>query len=176
MNRAGRSRWVASLVLCLVVATTGAQVSAEPRAQAGPPSGSSDASAESVIAAFHAALKSQDAEAAYRLLLPELSVFEDGGAERSRREYFASHVKADMDYRRSADFTLLDRRIHQGADIAIVITEYRVKDPEAVLSNTETIVLRQTPSGWRIAHVHWSTRPEENSPAYEGSPTPSHKL
>lgn len=84
MNRAGRSRWIASLVLCLVMTPAWAQSATEPRAQARPPSGSSNPSAESVIAAFHAALKSQNAEAAYRLLLPELSLYEDGGAERSR--------------------------------------------------------------------------------------------
>jgi ketosteroid isomerase-like protein len=28
------------------------------------------------------------------------------------------------------------------------------------LLSTETMVLKNTPNGWRIVHIHWSSRPK----------------
>jgi hypothetical protein len=34
------------------------------------------------------------------------------------------------------------------------------------LLSTETLVLRRGVSGWRIVHIHWSSRKQEFSPAH----------
>lgn len=117
---------------------------------------------ESVIDAFHAALKSGDMQRATALLLPELLVYEGGSAERSRGEYVKAHMKEDMAFMQAAEVTTLKSAVQELGDAAWVTSETRVKGtsdgkPYDVLS-TETAVLKRTGSGWRIAHLHWSSQ------------------
>ena len=49
-----------------------------------------------------------------------------------------------------------------GGNVALVLSEKLVKPakqgvPAEVL--IETMVLARTPQGWKVAHIHWSTRP-----------------
>ena len=118
--------------------------------------------AEAAVDAFHRTLAGGDREGALALLTPDVVVFESGGAEMSRDEYAGHHLAADMEYSAAAPARVLDRK--QGGDgaVAWVISRTEMKGTfrgRPVHSRgTETMVLRRTAEGWRIAHVHWSSQ------------------
>jgi hypothetical protein len=49
-----------------------------------------------------------------------------------------------------------------GSDVAVYMSEYTVKgeyrEREIDAHGTETIALVPTQDGWRIRHIHWSSR------------------
>lgn len=117
---------------------------------------------QAAVQAFHAAMKAGDAEKAQGLLLPDLQVYEGGGAERSRAEYAKAHMPGDMAYMKDADVQMLKSQVKEVGDAAWVISESRIRGTDSkgkpfdVLS-TETAVLRRADGQWRIAHLHWSS-------------------
>lgn len=121
------------------------------------------AEAAAVVDAFHAALKAGDVGKAASLVADSALVFEAGGAERSKAEYVASHLPADAAFEASATETLTRRSGAASGDLAWVATEGRVQARlgQKVVDRvtTETMALSRTTAGWRIVHVHWSSRP-----------------
>jgi uncharacterized protein (TIGR02246 family) len=120
--------------------------------------------AVAVVDEFSAALKAGDLERVRALLADDVLVLESGGAERSRQEYFASHAAADVDFLRQAHVQVTHRTARVLGDVAWVGTEselHLAKDgvPRTLLS-TETMVLARKADGWRIVHIHWSSRPK----------------
>jgi len=89
-------------------------------------------------------------------------VLESGGAERSKAAYAAHHLAADAAFQKAANESLVRRVGASSGDIAWVATEGRVKGQvgERIIDRmtTETMLLQRTPAGWRIVHVHWSSR------------------
>jgi len=115
-----------------------------------------------VVDAFHAALGSGDAEAVLALLAEDVVVLEEGGAERSREEYAGHHLPADMAFAAATEAEITRRAALVEGDIAWVLTEGRTSGtfngrPVERLT-AETMILHRQAGGWRIRHIHWSSR------------------
>ena len=115
------------------------------------------------VDAFHKALQQGDARAAAALLSDDALIFESGGAERSKAEYQAAHLPADIEFTQAVKETITSRSGSASGSTAWVASEGRVTGTfhgrPVDRATTETMVLRQTPRGWRITHVHWSSAP-----------------
>lgn len=111
---------------------------------------------------FSTALSAGNLEAAGAELDPSVLILESGGAERSRDEYLGGHAKSDAAFLKTAHLTLKRRTATAAGDLAWVGSESEIhtsKDgkPLAVVS-TETAILKKTAAGWKIVHLHWSSR------------------
>ena len=120
--------------------------------------------AESVartVDAFHAALARGDTNGAAALLAEDATVFEQGEAELSKSAYTASHLAADIAYLREVRESVTGRSGGVTGRLAWIATQGRFhggfQDRDVDRQTTETMVLRLTTEGWRIAHVHWSS-------------------
>ena len=121
--------------------------------------GASDAAA--VVDRFQQFLAKGNTNAAAELLDPAVLIFESGSAERSREEYASHHLKEDAAFMKTATANQLSRTGDVSGDIAFIATESSLKSSGAKpvdLVTTETMVLKRTSEGWRVAHVHWSSR------------------
>lgn len=122
--------------------------------------------AVAVVERFGKALAAADFRTVETLLAPDVLILESGGAERSRDEYLGHHAKSDAKFLAGARSTLQRRRARIDGDLAWVGSEGELhatsKGQPVALLNTETMVLRRTADGWRIVHVHWSSRPKKN--------------
>ncbi|MBA4000496.1 nuclear transport factor 2 family protein [Brevundimonas sp.] len=115
-----------------------------------------------IVDAFHAALGSGDGEAVLGLLTEDAMVLEEGGAERSREEYAGHHLPADMAYAAATRSRVTRRAAWVEGDIAWVLTEGRTSGTFNGRSvdrlTAETMILHREADGWRIRHIHWSSR------------------
>ena len=115
-----------------------------------------------VVDAFHAALRANDRDAALALLTPDVIVLEEGGAERSREEYAGHHLPADMTFAGATQSEVARRTAVVEGDVAWVMTEGRTtgrfNDSAVDRLTAETMVLTRGADGWRIRHIHWSSR------------------
>ena len=154
---------LASAALMLGLAVRGA--AHEPSGSMGkaaelPPSARGPAA---TVDAFHAALRSGNGRAAAALLADDALIYESGGAERSKPEYEASHLAADIEFSRAVTETLSLRSGAATPSLAWIASEGRLTGSfhgKAVdRATTETMILRRTPSGWKIVHIHWSSAP-----------------
>jgi ketosteroid isomerase-like protein len=124
--------------------------------------GDPEPSPEEVVNGFHESLASGDEEGVLATLDAEVVIFESGGAELSRDEYASHHLGADMEFSAATQRDVIDQQVGQSGDLAWVLTRsqtngtFRGKDIDA--RGAETILLRHTPEGWRIMHIHWSSR------------------
>ena len=111
---------------------------------------------------FNAALSSGDLATVGSLLAPDVLILESGGAERSREEYLGQHAVSDAAFLKGAHRQLLRQRARVAGEFAWVGTESELhaqKDGKPLtVQSTETMVLKQTADGWRIVHIHWSSR------------------
>ena len=117
---------------------------------------------------FHNALQRGQGEAALQLLDPAVQIYEAGHVERGRDEYAASHLAADMSYARTAQATVKSRKAEVAGDLAWVANESEVQSERqgkpVKLASLETLVLKNTAQGWRIVHIHWSSRELKPTP------------
>ena len=113
--------------------------------------------AAKVVDAFHAALAGQDTAAAAALLSDSALIFEAGYVERSKAEYASHHLGADAAYA-----SVVPTSGFAEGDVAWIASETRTtgtyKDKPVDRLSTETMILKQEASGWRIVHIHWSSR------------------
>jgi len=120
------------------------------------------AGAATAVDAFHAALKAGDTAAALTFLVPDVMIFEEGGAERSRDEYASHHLGSDAAFAAASEAMVTRRSGWADGDVAWVTTEGRTTgqfNGRAVdRLTTETMVLKRHADGWRIHHIHWSSR------------------
>jgi ketosteroid isomerase-like protein len=97
------------------------------------------------------------------LLDPGVLIYESGGVERSRDEYAAHHLPSDAKFLKSMKHRLLSRTGDAVNDLAWVASEANlsgtVNGKSVNMISTETMILRKRPDGWRIVHIHWSSRP-----------------
>lgn len=131
-----------------------------------------DIAAESVDAVkvvdeFSLAIRAGRIADAAKLLDPKVLVLESGSSERSRNEYLAEHAAADAAYLQTMRQQLRYRQARAEGDIAWVGTESILQKtgagkPSTQLS-TETMVLKRSANGWKIVHIHWSSRPGAGS-------------
>ena len=120
------------------------------------------ADAVKVVDAFSAAIKAAKLDEVGKLLDPKVLILESGSSERSRDEYLSEHAIADAAFMQAAQQQLRYRQAQIEGDVAWVCTEsmlHSMKDGQMVmLLSTETMVLRKTEQGWKIVHIHWSSR------------------
>lgn len=120
-----------------------------------------------VAAAFETALASGNAEVASALLAADVLIYESGGQESSRDEYAAAHMKGDMAFLGASKREVLSRAEGGDNQNAWVSTRSRIighhRDKDVDILSTETLVLKKTSEGWRIVHIHWSSRPATKS-------------
>lgn len=135
------------------------------------PAADESADARAAVAAverFSAALGAGDLDAAAAVLDPDVVILEGGGAERSREEYLAGHAQADADFLRTAKVTPGARSAHASGDLAWVASESRIEivrdGGPVVIDGAESMVLARGADGWRIVHIHWSSRARKANP------------
>ncbi len=116
------------------------------------------------VDSFLKALSAGNDKEAEKWLASDVLVYESGHAETSRDQYVAEHMKGDMDFLSKAKVERLEHASNADGDTAWVTSRSRIRgqsDGKAIdVVSTETMVLRNTPDGWRIAHIHWSSAPE----------------
>ncbi|WP_372783329.1 nuclear transport factor 2 family protein [Phenylobacterium sp.] len=146
----------------LVLASAAAAHPPTPSSDASASGPTADAGAGRVVDDFHAALARGDTAAAANLLSAAVIIFEGGTAERSRSEYAGAHLPADAAFEQAIGSKLARRSGGRAGDLAWVASEgqtkgqFKGRDIDRV--TTETMVLRRTTEGWKIVHVHWSSR------------------
>jgi ketosteroid isomerase-like protein len=125
------------------------------------PVGATNAAA--TVSDFQKLLASGNTEGASALLDPAVLIYEAGEVEKSRAEYSSHHLKADAAFLQAAEVRVLSRNGSAVGDLAWIATESELKTkgtkPVDVIS-TETMVLKRSPEGWRVSHIHWSSRPK----------------
>jgi len=158
---------VLGLVLSSLVAESAA-LAASPAATSGMPAFVADIepaaeNAVRVVDEFTAAIKGGRIDDASKLLDPALLVLESGGGEHSRDQYLSEHARADADYMKAVEQDLRYRKARVVDEMAWVATESvmtrKVGEVAQINLSTETMLLRNTKDGWRIVHIHWSSRP-----------------
>lgn len=117
--------------------------------------------AAAVVDAFHAALRRGDTKAALGLLAEDALIFEAGGVERGKAEYASHHLAADAAFSQAVPGTIARRVGEAVGSVAWIATEGRTtgtfKGKAVDRKSVETMVLRRTGGGWKIAHIHWSS-------------------
>ena len=114
------------------------------------------------VDAFHAAMGKGDAAGVADLLVDDAVIFEQGGAESSKAEYVEAHLPGDIAYSQGMTDTITSRRSTVEGRVAWVLTQgrttgaYEGKTVDRL--TTETMVLKKVKGGWRIVHIHWSSR------------------
>ncbi|MFN2418936.1 MAG: nuclear transport factor 2 family protein [Candidatus Limnocylindria bacterium] len=115
----------------------------------------------SVVDGFHAALSIDDSTRALVYLNDDLIVYESGHAE-TLEEYRSGHLASDIAFSRSVVFTTERDTVVTGRDLAFYLREYSMKGSyrgEAIEARgVESMVLARTEGGWKIRHIHWSSR------------------
>lgn len=121
--------------------------------------------AVAVVDRFGSALAAGDLATVASLLDPDVLILETGGAERSRDEYMAHHAKSDAQFLKGTHSQLTQRRARVEGDLVWVGSQSELhasKDGKPLtLSSTETMLVKHTPDGWKIVHIHWSSRPKK---------------
>ena len=120
-----------------------------------------EAEVRAVVTEFSEALAAGDSARAVTYLHPDLIVYEGGHAE-TLEEYRAHHLGSDMAFLSAVDETTTAERLDVYGETALYLSEYKMsgtyRDREVDLHGTETLVLLRTPDGWKIRHIHWSSR------------------
>lgn len=123
--------------------------------------------AVSVVERFHTALSNGDLKSVGSLLSEDVLILETGGAERSRDEYLGYHAIGDANFLKGTHSEIKHRTVRIDGSLAWVGTESELHASEdgkpMTLLSTETMVLKNTPAGWQIVHIHWSSRPKKAS-------------
>jgi hypothetical protein len=100
--------------------------------------------------------------AAVTFLAPEVMIFEEGYAERSRDEYASHHLGSDAAFAAASESMVERRSGWADGDIAWITSEGRTtgqfNNRPVDRLTTETMVLKRHADGWRIHHIHWSSR------------------
>ncbi len=120
--------------------------------------------AAETVDSFHKRLAQGDTNGAAQLLDTSVLIYEGGAAEKSREEYASHHLKSDAEFLKNAEVRQLSRIGDAVGDFAWVATESELKSAGAKpldLITTETMVLQRGPDGWRVKHIHWSSRPKK---------------
>lgn len=114
-----------------------------------------------VVEGFHAALSAGDSIGALAYLDDDLVVYEAGHAE-TLEEYRSGHLASDIAFSRSVVSTTLGDTVVAGRELSLFLREYsmkgRYRDHEIDARGVESIVLGLTEEGWKIRHIHWSSR------------------
>ena len=112
-------------------------------------------------APYGEALAAGDSTRALGYLHPDLIVYEGGHAE-TLDEYRSGHLAGDIAFSSAVDFTTARDAVVPGRDFSLYLREYSMngtyRDRAIDARGVETIVLARTDEGWKIRHIHWSSR------------------
>ena len=120
-------------------------------------------SAEVVAAVngFQNALSSGDSAAALALLSPDAVVLESGGIE-TRSEYRSHHLAGDVSFARAIKSVRSSLKVVVEGNTAWTTrtstTQGEYNGRAVNSAGAESMVLSNTPAGWRIRQIHWSSR------------------
>ena len=118
--------------------------------------------AAATVDRFFAALVAGELDKAGAELDQDVIILESGGAEHSAAEYLAHHAKDDAEFLSTAQQMPGRRTARVSGDFAWVASEsdlvVQQDGKPMTIASTETMVLRSTPAGWKIVHIHWSSR------------------
>jgi hypothetical protein len=112
------------------------------------------------LAAFHQALAGGDRDKVLALLAPQVVIYESGQVERSRDEYAAYHLGADIAYAKTVTRKVLASSERIDGNTAVVWEESEatnVPGKAGRVHGLDTAVLEKKGDGWVIVHVHWSS-------------------
>ena len=156
MPASAQSQPAAPAPTTAVVATPAAQPAAITIAPAA-------AEAVAVLNAYMGALANGQFDVARNFMAPSAVVLRDGRVLGSRDTYFAGDARTDAALLHDAQRDLLRRDAKAGDGLALVLSEKRLRTSAGGKSTaqlvTETALLVKTPEGWKIAHLHASSRP-----------------
>lgn len=120
------------------------------------------ADAVRVVDSFSSAMAANNLASAGTFLDAGVVIVANAVAHGSRDEYLNTTGKARAAFLAKAQAQLLRRQARGGANFAWVVSSSTYKTNEggkpATLLTTETMLLSRTPQGWKIIHIHWSTR------------------
>lgn len=123
--------------------------------------GGGEADVRAAVESFHSALESADSTAALRQLHRDVVIYESGHAE-TFAQYRAGHLRGDIAFASATSREIVDAAVTVWGDQALYTStsrttgQYRGREIDS--RGTETMVLVRTPEGWRIRHIHWSSR------------------
>ena len=150
------------LALAFLLTATVAHAAGEPKPAKAPPDTAVMAEATAAVDAFHKALKTGDKPGALALLDDSVEIFEQGAVERSKTEYTASHLDADVAFSGATKATRTNRGGAILGNLAYITSESKItgsfKGKPVNSVSIETMVLHKSPAGWKILHIHWSSR------------------
>ena len=126
------------------------------------PGDATRAEVRAVVEGYARALASGDSLAALALLHPDVVIYEGGHAE-TREEYRSGHLRSDIAFASAVKRTVTaDDILLIGEAAALYTSEYtaagRFRNRDIDSHGTETLVLLRTDDGWKIRHIHWSSR------------------
>lgn len=123
--------------------------------------GGQEAAVREVVEGFKSALRGGDGAAALAHLDPTVRIFEGGHAE-TKEEYASGHLGGDMAFLAAVRTTTTWSQVDLHGEVAVYLSEYRTqgtyREREIDAHGTETLVLARGPQGWKIRHIHWSSR------------------
>jgi len=115
-----------------------------------------------LVDAFAALLAAGQLEAARQFLAPDAMIVANGQTLGTRDRYIDGPARGDAAALRTVDRDILHREAWAGPGFAYVVTEKRLRTPGATNGPSEvvieTMLVKKTDAGWKIAHVHWSGR------------------
>jgi len=113
-----------------------------------------------VVTRFFDALSKGDLATAREQLDPGVVVITNATIRGGRDAYMAEQARADADFLKQSQRGLLRRDAQADGQLAWVLSEKVFRTGKGPDTRTvETIVLAKNPGGWKIVHIHWSTRP-----------------
>ena len=163
-------RPLAAVLLAAAVVAAASSLAQPAAAQPTPPTPATVEadSPAGVVARFHAALDAGDAAGAAAPLADEAVIYEEGHVERSKAEYVAGHLPSDIKFSQAVPSAVTARTALATDAVAYVVSETTTKgsyNGRAIdRIGLETMVLRRGPQGWRIVHIHWSSRAAPATP------------
>ena len=116
--------------------------------------------AAQLVKQFRTALEQGDVSLAQSSLTENVLIFEGSGVERSAQEYASHHMLGDMKYLAAVRGELIEQQTIVNGDMAYSVSRTKMqgkyKGKAIDYTGVETIVLVNTDTGWKIAHIHWS--------------------
>ena len=123
--------------------------------------GAQEGEVRSAVESYARALASGDSLAALELLHADVVIYEGGHAE-TLEQYRSGHLRSDIALAAAVPRTTISDHVLISGDVALCTSEYtargRFRNRDIDSHGTETMVLLRTAGGWKIRHIHWSSR------------------
>ncbi len=127
-----------------------------------------------VAAAYLDAMESGDLDAAEKLFGSSSSIYESGGQEGTWKHYREHHLGPEIDSVESFTISRGESESHKSQDGSMAFVawpiEYRIMlkgDRTVESKGTVTVVLVRGDDGFRIRHLHWSSRKKKSQAQHD---------